>query len=134
MSKKQRLLQSLESEPIVKTEVSDVTTEKTDVRSEEPHPDATLMKEEQQDSVAPDDTTEASQEVKTAPEVIAIDDDPEASQQSSLDASLDDGSCEQTGDESEVKRLAQELLKKWKDLKVSGPQEKFKHVSELFHT
>ena len=63
--------------------------------------------------------------MKTAPEVIAIDDDPEASQQSSLDASLDDGSCEQTGDESEVKRLAQELLKKWKDLKVSGSQEYF---------
>ena len=119
MSKKQRLLQSLESEPVVKTEIGDVTSEKTDVRSEEPHADETLMKEEQQDSVAPGDKTEACQEVKTAPEVIAIDDDPEASQQSSLDASLDAGSCEQTGDESEVKRLAQELLKKWKDLKVS---------------
>ena len=130
MSKKQRLLQSLENEPIVKTKISDVTSEKTDVRSEEPHADETLMKEEQQDSVAPGDKTEACQEVKTAPEVIAIDDDPEASQQSSLDASLDDGSCEQTGDESEVKRLAQELLKKWKDLKVSRSQEKFKHVSE----
>ena len=130
MSKKQRLLQSLENEHVVKTEIGDVTSEKTDVRSEEPHADETLMKEEQQDSVAPGDKREACQEVKTAPEVIAIDDDPEASQQSSLDASLDEGSCEQTGDESEVKRLAQELLKKWKDLKVSRSQEKFKHVSE----